>query len=196
MPAPTQQPPGASVWQQHVGLALELIPEPANTAGAVCLEAVPEPIAQLRLSRGVPECVREAARSGSFCTVVQEPGAATAWVPRRALPRDAALAEEDGVDEVEPGKGWCAIRIGRPGSGRSGLKVPAAPGSAGALCGLLAEAKIEARLMSAFNAEVLLVRDKALSRLASALVGGGHAVWPASVVMDSVRWEESEAPKP
>ncbi|CAK0815995.1 unnamed protein product, partial [Prorocentrum cordatum] len=128
-------------WRAHVELALEAVPEPQQPPGPCCLEAHPEPVSLLRLERGIPQCVRGAARNGHFCAVVQEPGAATAWVPRKLLPPPAELKDTDHATEAEPGGGWCALRVGCAGSGKGGLKVPAAPGSAGQLCALLSEAR-------------------------------------------------------
>eukprot|EP00406_Dinophysis_acuminata_P011683 CAMPEP_0179227854 /NCGR_PEP_ID=MMETSP0797-20121207/9528_1 /TAXON_ID=47934 /ORGANISM="Dinophysis acuminata, Strain DAEP01" /LENGTH=460 /DNA_ID=CAMNT_0020934895 /DNA_START=1 /DNA_END=1380 /DNA_ORIENTATION=- len=189
--------PSDSAWQRHVELALEPAPEPEQPAGAVCLEALPDTIALLRLGRGVPDCVEDAARGGQFCAVVQEPDAATAWLPRRLLPRRAELVDEDGAEEVEPGVGWCAIRVIHPaGAAAAGTGKAAAgqgareyTGTASALCALLAEVSISTRFLSSFGTEVLLVPEDLLPEAAAALVADGHALWPSTRVCDPVPWE-------
>jgi len=174
----------------HVERALEPVPEPQRQDGALCFEASKESIAFLRLLRGVPECIRNAAKKGQFCAVVQEPGAATAWVPRALLPKQPELSDKDGAEEVESGFGWCAMLMGRSSSGKGGLNVPAEPGAAAKICALMAEASVNVRLLTAFDVDVLLVSEKALPQAAAMLVNGGHAVWPSTRVCNPSPWEE------
>jgi len=185
--------PAEQGWRRHVELATAVAPDPQQPVGAVCLEALPEPLALLRLQRGVPECVRSASRRGHFTSVVQEPSHATAWVPRSLLPRPAELADREGAEEAEPGVGWAALCIGRPGSGTAGLKVPAAPGTAGTLSALLAEVPLGCKLLSSTGTEVLLLREANLCMATAALVTQGHALWPAQRVCDPRPWEAAKS---
>lgn len=181
--------PASPAWRAHVDLALDQGPTPQQPIGAVCLEALPDAISWLRLRQGVPECVRKAAREGQFCAVVQELSTATAWVPRSLLPASGELEEAEEAKEVEPNRSWCAIRVGRPGSGIGGLKVPAVPGTAGTLCALLADVSVCVRLLSAFGTEVLLIPEDALPAAGAAFVERGHAIWPCVRVCDPAPWK-------
>lgn len=186
--------PNDSAWRTHVELALEPAAEPEHSIGAVCLEALPDTIALLRLGRGVPDCVEDAARSGQFCAVVQEPDAATAWLPRRLLPRRAELADEDGAEEVEPGVGWCAIRVANPATSKSSQADTSDTGTASALCALLAEVSISTRFLSTFGTEVLFIPEDLLPEAAATLVADGHALWPSTRVCDPTPWETIRTP--
>lgn len=182
--------PSFSKWRMHAELALEIAPEPPQqSGGGVCLEAMPETLALLRLGKGVPDCVRAASRDNQFTAVVQEPAAATALVPRNLLPRPAELANRDGAEECKPGVGWSALCIGRPGSGRNGLKLPAAAGQAGELCALLADASVSAKVLSATGTEVLLIPEESLPAAAATFVSHGHAIWSSTRVCDQRPWE-------
>eukprot|EP00928_Gymnodinium_smaydae_P061293 TRINITY_DN45408_c0_g1_i1.p1 TRINITY_DN45408_c0_g1~~TRINITY_DN45408_c0_g1_i1.p1 ORF type:complete len:907 (+),score=145.48 TRINITY_DN45408_c0_g1_i1:145-2865(+) len=188
MPAAQSAPPPS--WRLLADLASELPPETSAPSDAVCLEALPDSIALLRLGSGMPECVRSAARSGQFCVVVQEPAAASAWVPRRLLPRADELTKRDGAVEQVPGMDWCALRIGRCGAGRDGIKTFADQGVAAAVCSQIATVVGDARLLSPFGMEVILVPEVHLPRAVEALVRCGHAVWPCSRVCDHRAWRE------
>lgn len=185
----------AAAWRALVDAAHEAAPEPQQPLGTVCLEVLPETVAQLQLRRGVPECVRSAALNGHFCAVVQEPDAAVAWIPRSLLPRAAKLAEKEGAEEVEPGISWCVIRFGCPGSSGGGVKVPATPGMAGTLCAALAEVSVDVRLSSAFGGmDALLIPEDSLPAAAAALVKHGHAIWPSMRICEPVPWKALRAP--
>lgn len=168
---------------------MDASPEVQQPSEAVWLEAVLGTIAHLRLSRGVPECVRGALATGHFCTVVQEPGGATAWVPRSVLSQHA-----DGMEDMDQGRDWCALRVGRWGSSKNGLRELAPPGTANVLCTLLTEASIHVRLVSAFGAEMLLVREEQLPDAAAVLADRGHALCPAARVCAAVPWRAQEVP--
>eukprot|EP00927_Polykrikos_kofoidii_P067006 TRINITY_DN62558_c0_g1_i1.p1 TRINITY_DN62558_c0_g1~~TRINITY_DN62558_c0_g1_i1.p1 ORF type:complete len:1194 (-),score=216.85 TRINITY_DN62558_c0_g1_i1:85-3360(-) len=139
----------------------------------------------------MPECVGGAARGGHFCAVVQEPNAATAWVPKHLLPTKEELIHQDGAEEVDPASAWCPVRIGLPGSGRDGLKVPAGPSSAARVLEQLSRAVNGVRLLSPFGTEVLLVPERSLAKAANVLVGFGHAIWPSTRVIEVAPWDEA-----
>jgi len=166
-------PTPLSAWAAHVDLATQVRPVVQTPLHSVLLEAIPDTIAHLRLSRGVPESVRAAAKSGQFCTVVQEPGAATAWVSKRAL-QQAARGGDDGVEDLDQGKGWCAFRLAKA----AGLKGPVPFGAGHLLYSQLAEANIAVRVLSAFGSELLFVPEASIQAAAVALLAHNHAIWP------------------
>ncbi|CAE7699789.1 unnamed protein product, partial [Symbiodinium microadriaticum] len=157
--------------------------EPLKSGAPLGLEALPDPIGLLRLNRGVPDCVRAAARSDEFCTVVQEPGAATAWVPRRVFSKE--LVQSEGAEEVVPGQSWCALRL-EPRS-RSSV-------SLAALFQTLSAASLRARLLSA-GPEVILIPEADLSTAVALLVQDGHALWPSTRISSPV-WRDVSASDP
>eukprot|EP00927_Polykrikos_kofoidii_P035382 TRINITY_DN29957_c0_g1_i1.p1 TRINITY_DN29957_c0_g1~~TRINITY_DN29957_c0_g1_i1.p1 ORF type:complete len:1033 (+),score=179.41 TRINITY_DN29957_c0_g1_i1:187-3099(+) len=139
----------------------------------------------------MPECVGGAARGGHFCAVVQEPDAATAWVPRKLLPSKEELANQDGAEEVEPGADWCAVRICVTGSGKDGLKTSVPPGVACELLSQISQAVSCVRLLSPFGSEVVLVPQRRLAEAAKVLVGIGHAMWPSSRICETSPWDDA-----
>ncbi|CAJ1448073.1 unnamed protein product, partial [Effrenium voratum] len=165
--------PAPDAWALHVELAQQGLEEvPAE--GPALLEILPEPLALLRLSRGVPECVRQAARNGDVCTVVQEPGAATAWVPQKVL-GDLARAKAEGADP-RPGA-WRALRA------TATVSAAKAARSGGVVAPLLA-LKGLAQVISV-GAEVLLVPQAELAKAASRLLRAGHGLWPSSALIST-----------
>ncbi|CAE8608943.1 unnamed protein product, partial [Polarella glacialis] len=94
---------------------------------------------------------------------------------------------------VQPGVGWCALRVAKVVSGKGEGKVSATTGAAGSLCALLAEASVKARLLSAFGMEVLLVPETSLPAAAAALLSRGHGIWPSTRVCNSGPWEAPKA---
>eukprot|EP00933_Yihiella_yeosuensis_P039771 TRINITY_DN3391_c0_g1_i1.p1 TRINITY_DN3391_c0_g1~~TRINITY_DN3391_c0_g1_i1.p1 ORF type:complete len:740 (+),score=245.57 TRINITY_DN3391_c0_g1_i1:103-2322(+) len=159
--------PFASSWQALVELALEALPGPPAKLTPQILEALPDPIVWLRLKRGVPECVRGAAGSGNICVIVQEPSAATAWVPRHALPLNL---ESEGTEEMYPGQDWCALKILSHDAQNEQISV----GSQ--LSSLLGAAEVKCLLLSAHGVEILLIPESLLSTAAATLVSKGHAI--------------------
>ncbi|CAE7784967.1 unnamed protein product, partial [Symbiodinium pilosum] len=177
--------PTASAWATHVELAHEVAGEPLKPGKALGLEVLPDPIGLLRLNRGVPDCVRAAARSDEFCTVVQEPGAATAWVPRRVFSKE--LVQSEGAEEVTPGQSWCALRIE--------ARTPSSFSLAGPLFKTLAAGSIRARLLSVLGPEVILIPESELPAAVALLVQEGHALWPTGRLSAPV-WREVSASDP
>lgn len=179
-----------AAWRVLVDAAHQTVPELASPPKSVCLEVLPDAVLQLRLSRGVPDCVKQAATSGQFCSVVQEPDMAGAWVPRTLLQRASKL---DGVEEVEPGVAWCALCISSRGS-KGEAPLPASlSGAAGAICASLAKVQVSARLSVLGGQPVLLVREDQMRAAADHLIQKGNAVLPATRVCEPVPWKAVKA---
>jgi hypothetical protein len=120
-------------------------------------------------SRGAPEWLRRALAFNEFVCLSRTPDHFLSVVVGESFLKKVELPKE-----VEVERQWAALRLDK-----ASLEQKTALGSFASLCTTLREAGLEPCAVSTPDCDQLLLRKRQLPVAVSALLGAGHAIWPA-----------------